>query len=154
MHGTWVVALAEAVEWGRDVVSEGVVVAFSRKLAPRYEQCDFLVKDLGVYRRFSVGEIAFDEWLMARRVEVVRETQLLDVEFAEKLQSASAIRERIIELAKARGGEIALSVLKEDAVLQGLVADRYSAYLADRMAKLIKQGVFMRVSQGRYRLIQ
>jgi hypothetical protein len=149
-----VVALAKAVGLGRDEVSEGVVVAFSKKLAPRYEQCDFLAKDLNMYRQFCVGEIGFDEGLVRRRVEVVREEQLLDAEFAEKLESASAIRERIIELAKGRGGEIALRALKEDAVLQGLVANRYSAYLADRMAKLIKQGVFMRVSQGRYRLVQ
>ncbi len=154
MDGRWVVALAEAVGYRRDVVSEGVVVAFSRQLAPRYEQCDFLAKDLAVYRQFSVGEVAFDEWLVRRRVEVVREERLLDAEFAEKLQSASAIRERIIELAKARCGEIALSALKEDGVLQGLVANRYSAYLADRMAKLIKQGVFVHVAQGRYRLIK
>jgi hypothetical protein len=154
MHGKWVVALAEALGWGEDVVSEGVVVAFSKKLAPRYEQCDFLAKDLGVYRRFSLDEISFDDWLVKRRGEVVREEQLLDTEFAEKLESASAIRERIIELAQGRGGEIALSELKEDAVLQTLVANRYSAYLADRMAKLIKQGVFVRLTKGRYRLVQ
>lgn len=154
MDGRWVVALAEAVGYRRDVVSEGVVVAFSRQLAPRYEQCDFLAKDLAVYRQFSVSEVAFDEWLVRRRVEVVREERLLDAEFAEKLQSASAIRERIIELAKARCGEIALSALKEDGVLQGLVANRYSAYLADRMAKLIKQGVFVRLTKGRYQLVQ
>ena len=154
MHAKWVVALAELLGWGEDVVSDGVVVAFPRKLAPRYEQCNFLVKDLGVYRQFSVGEIAFDEWLVRRKVEVVREEQLLDAEFAEKLQSASTIRERIFELAQARGGEITLGELKEDAVLQELVANRYSAYLADRMAKFIKQGVFVRVAQGRYRLVQ
>ena len=152
MHGKWVGVLAEALGWGEAVVSEGVVVAFSKKLAPRYEQCDFLGKDLDVYRQFSVGEIAFDEWLVRHKVEVVREEQLLDAEFAEKLQSASAIRKRIIELAKARGGEIALSALKEDGVLQELVANRYSSYLADRMAKLIVQGVFVRVKQGCYRL--
>jgi hypothetical protein len=154
MHAKWVVALAEALGWGEDAVSKGVVVAFSKKLAPRYEQCDFLAKDLDVYRRFSLGEIIFDEWLVHHRVEVVRAEQLLDAEFAEKLQSASTIRDRIIELAKARGGEIALGELKGDVVLQGLVADRYSAYVADRVAKLIKQGVFVRVMQGRYRLVQ
>jgi hypothetical protein len=154
MHGKWVVALARAVGWGKGEISEGVVVAFMKQLAPRYEQCDFLVKELGVYRQFWLGEIGFDEWLIGRRVEVVREEKLLDAEFAEKLQSASAIRDRIIKLAQGRGGEIALSALKEDVVLQGLVANRYSAYLADRMVKLIMQGVFVRVSQGRYRLIQ
>ena len=154
MHGKWVVALAAAVGWGQDAVSEGVVVAVSKTLAPRYEQCDFLVKDLDVYRQFRLGEVAFDEWLVRRRVEVVRAERLLDAEFAEKLQGASAIRERIIELAQGRGGEIALRELKEDGMLQRLVADRYSAYLADRMAKLIKQGKFVRLAKGRYRLVQ
>ncbi len=154
MHGKRVVALARAVGWGKGEVSEGMVVAFAKQLAPRYEQCDFLVKDLIVYRQFWLGEIGFDEWLVRRRVRVVREEQLLDAEFAEKLQSAAAIRERIIELAQGRGGEIALLELKEDGMLQRLVADRYSAYLADRMAKLIKQGKFVRLAKGRYRLVQ
>ncbi|MFW9831801.1 MAG: helix-turn-helix domain-containing protein [Candidatus Thorarchaeota archaeon] len=152
MHARWVVALAQAVGWGREQVSAGIVVAFARELAPRYEQCDFLAKDLGGYRRFCAGEISFDAWLEGRQIAVVREAQLLDVGFAEKLQSASAIRDRIIALAKAAGGEISLGVLKADGVLQTLVADRYPAYVADRMAKLVNQGVFVRIAKGRYRI--
>jgi hypothetical protein len=152
MDARGVVVLADAVGWTQEGVSEGVVVAFSRRLAPRYEQCVFLGKDLEIYRRFSVGAISFDTWLERRRVGVVRQEQLLDAAFAEKLQSASAIRERIVTLAKVRGGEIGLAELKADLELDILVANRYPAYLADRMAKLIQQGVFVRVVRGRYRL--
>lgn len=154
MEARWVVALAGAVGWGREKISEGVVVAFSKRLAPRYEQCDFLGKDLKVYRRFSLGDISFDAWLESCRVEVVRQEQLLDADFAEKLQDASVIRDRILELASANNGELSLVELKRDRVLQPLVANRYPAYLADRMAKLVKQGVFMRMGLGRYRLIR
>ncbi len=152
MHARWVVALAALVGWDKEQVAEGVVVGFPKGLAPRYEQCDFLVKDLAVYHRFSLGEIPFADWLVQRRVEGVREAQLLDAEFAEKLQSAAAIRGRIVELAKGQGGEITLAELKADPVLWGLVANRYGSYVADRMAKLVKQGVFRRVKQGCYRL--
>ncbi len=154
MHAKWVLVLAKAVGWGADVVSEGIMVAVPKKLAPRYEQCDFLGKDLGVYQQLSVGEIPFEEWLMHRRVEVKRDVQLLDVGFAEKLQSAGAIRRRIIELAQMKGGEISLVELKADLVLEKLVVNRYAVYLADRMAKLVKQGVFVRVGRGRYQLVQ
>ena len=154
MDARWVVALVEAVGWSVEDMAKGVVVGFGPRLAPRYEQCDFLDKPLGVYQRLSTGEIGFEEWLTHRRQDVVRLEQLLDAGFAKKLQSASAIRSRIIELAESGGGEVTLAELKEDAVLQELVANRYSAYLADRMAKLVKQGVFVRVAKGRYQLVR
>jgi hypothetical protein len=152
MHAKWVVALAALVGWDEEQVAEGVVVGFSKGLAPRYEQCDFLAKDLVVYRRFSVGEIPFNVWLVHRLVEGAREEQLLDAGFAEKLQSAGVIRARILELARMEGGEVSLERLKADSCLQELTADRYSVYLADRMAKLVLQGVFHRVKKGVYRL--
>lgn len=153
MDAKWVVALAKLVGWGREKVSQGLVVGVGRRLAPRYEQCDFLAKQLGVYWRFSQGEIGFKDWLATHRGRMVRSERLLDAGFAEKLQTASVIRNRIIELAVAGGGEVTLMELKSDGVLQGLVANRYPAYLADRMAKLIKQDVFVRVLKGRYQLI-
>jgi hypothetical protein len=154
MEARWVVALAREVDWGKDEVSKGVVVGFDRGLAPRYEQCDFLSKQLRVYQQLSEGLIGFTEWLEQQRRKVVREEQLLDAGFAEKLQSASVIRNRIIELAVAGDGEITLAELKTDSVLQELMVNRYSQYLADRMAKLITQGVFVRVKKGLYRLVE
>ena len=154
MDAQSVVALAKAVDWSRAEVSKGVVVGFGRRLAPRYEQCDFLAKQLGVYQRFSEGVIGFAEWVETRKREVVRAEQLLDSGFAEKLQDASVIRERIIALARLGGGVVTLAELKGDGVLEGLVANRYAQYLADRMAKLVKQGVFERVVKGQYRLVK
>ncbi|MFX1404217.1 MAG: hypothetical protein ACFE9D_07060 [Promethearchaeota archaeon] len=154
MDARWVLALAAAVGGGVGVVSEGVVVRFDRKLAPRYEQCDFLVKQLQVYQEFSKGGIGFEEWLRLHRHDQGRSERLLDPGFAKKLQSASVICDRIVELASAGKGEIALGELKGDGVLQGLVANRYPAYLADRMAKLVNQGVFVRVAKGRYQLVR
>ncbi|MFX1509738.1 MAG: hypothetical protein ACFFBR_05465 [Promethearchaeota archaeon] len=154
MDARWVVALAKAVGWGVDAVSKGLVVGFTRKLAPRYEQCDFLKKQLEVYRQLSDGRLGFEGWLLSHRRDGGRSEQLLDVGHSVKLQTASAIRNRIVELARVNGGTIALEALKGDAVLQELVANRYAAYLADRMAKLIKQGVFVRVQKGRYQLVE
>jgi hypothetical protein len=153
MEARWVVALANVLGWGAEVVSQGVVVGFGSSLAPRYEQCDFLAKAVEVYQQFSQGVVGFAEWLAHRGRDVGRTEQLLDAEFATKLQSASAIRNRIVELAVAGGGEVSLVELKGDAVVQELVATRYPAYVADRMAKLIQQGVFVRVAKGRYRLV-
>ena len=48
---------------------------------PRYEQCDFLGKQLGVYQQLSAGEIEFEEWLVDRRQDVVRVERLLDAGF-------------------------------------------------------------------------
>ncbi|MFX0078838.1 MAG: hypothetical protein ACFE8O_06305, partial [Candidatus Hermodarchaeota archaeon] len=53
----------------------------------------------------------------------------------------------------AGGGEVALAELKTDSVLQGLVANRYPAFVADRMAKLVKQEVFVWVRKGYYRVV-
>jgi hypothetical protein len=153
MSGRWVVALAKLVGWGEREVGDGVVVAFGAGVAPRYEQCDFLGKAMMSYRWFSRGEISFEEWLGGRRRAVVRVRRLLDRGFAEKLQTAGVIRVRILALAEARGGEISLEALRKDSVLQQLVADRYGSYLADRMARLVNQGVFSRVRRGVYCLV-
>ncbi|MFX1474065.1 MAG: hypothetical protein ACFFCO_01140 [Promethearchaeota archaeon] len=154
MSGRWVVRLAELVGWGVREVGDGVVVAFGSGLAPRYEQCDFLGKALMSYRWFSVGKVGFAGWLGGRRREVVRERRLLDDGFAEKLKTAGVIRVRILALAEARGGEVSLEALRADSVLRQLVSDRHAAYLADRMVKLVNQGVFARVKRGVYRLVE
>jgi hypothetical protein len=154
MDAKWVVALAKVGGWGRDGVARGVVVGIESNLAPRYEQCDFLVKQLQVYQQFSEGAIGFEEWLQHHWQDQERSEQLLDPGFAAKLQSASTIRDRILELAEAGGGEVSLASLKGDSLLQGLVANRYPVYLADRMTKLIKQGMFVRLTRGRYKLVK
>ncbi len=153
MSGRWVVALAGLVGWGVREVGDGVVVAFGSGLAPRYEQCDFLGKAMMSYRWFSSGKVGFEEWLGGRRREVVRVRRLLDAGFAEKLKNSGVIRVHILALAEAKGGEVTLEGLRNDSVLGQLVTDRYGAYLADRMAKLVKQGVFARVRRGVYRLV-
>ena len=152
MSGRWVVALAGLVGWGVREVGDGVVVAFGSGLAPRYEQCDFLGKAMMSYRWFGGGKVGFEEWLGGRRREVVRERRLLDDVFAEKLKNSGVIRVRILALAEAKGGEVSLEELRADSVLSQLVSDRYAAYLADRMCKLVDQGVFSRVRRGVYRL--
>jgi len=133
-------------------VSNGVLVAFQSEVAPRYEQCDFLGKALEWYQRFNAGTVSFEEWLQHRRHEVSRDYQLLDADFAVKLKSAGVIQARIIDLAKDRGGKIELDALKADPVLQELIANRYKAYLPDRMARLVRQGVFLRIRKGVYQL--
>jgi hypothetical protein len=153
MEGRWVVALARLVGMSEQEVSAGVWVAMPRRVAPRYEQCSFLEKELVWYERFSAGLVSFAEWLELRQREGGRSEQLLDAGFAVKLESAGVIRARILELARVGGGEVSLEHLKADSRLQELTADRYPAYLADRMAKLIQQGVFVRVRKGVYRLV-
>ncbi len=152
MSGRWVVALAGLLGWGVREVGDGVVVAFGSGLAPRYEQCDFLGKAMMSYRWFGSGKVGFEEWLGGRRREVVRKRRLLDVGFAEKLKNSGVIRVRICALAEVKGGEVSLEELRADSVLSQLVSDRYEAYLADRMVKLVNQGVFLRVRRGVYRL--
>lgn len=152
MSGRWVVALAGLVGWGVREVGDGVVVAFGSGLAPRYEQFDFLGKAMMSYRWFSSGKVGFEDWLGGRRREIVRERRLLDAGFAEKLKNSGVIRVRILALAEAKGGDVSLEELRADSVLCQLVANRYGAYLADRMAKLVNQGVFARVRRGVYHL--
>jgi hypothetical protein len=97
--------------------------------------------------------VGFAEWLGGRRREVVRERRLLDDGFAEKLKTAGVIRVRICAVAEARGGEVSLEELRADSVLRQLVADRRASYLADRMTRLVNQGVFARVKRGVYCLV-
>jgi hypothetical protein len=152
MNAVGLVRLAGLVGWDRAAVSRGVVVAFDRRLAARYEQCDFLGKVLASYGQFSRGAIRFEEWLVRRVRPVVRTRRFLAADFARKLQTADAIRRRILALAEEGRGEVNLTRLRGDATLHELVADRYASYLADRMAKLVEQGVFVRLALGRYRL--
>lgn len=152
MSAMGLVTLARLVGWDRAVVSRGVVAAFDKRFAPRYEQCDFLCKVLPSYEQFSLGAISFQDWLLRRVRPVTRERHLLAVDFARKLQTADVIRRRILSLTEEGRGEVSLLRLTGDAELRELVADRYQNYLADRMAKLVQQGVFTRLARGRYRL--
>jgi hypothetical protein len=151
MSAVELVKLAGLVGWDRVAVCRGVVAAFDKRLAPRYEQCDFLSKVLACYEQFSLGRISFQDWLLRRVRPVARNRHLLAIDFARKLQTADVIRQRILSLAEG-GCEVSLARLRDDARLRELVANRHKNYLPDRMAKLVQQGVFARLSPGLYRL--